>query len=81
MTLDDLSRHDSEVVTPISTEYKVSKQTPCHICVLIMQPAEGMTLLYVQGVCLWELPPNSQGLAALLLLNILENFPQLKGNH
>ncbi|KAM4548543.1 glutathione hydrolase-like YwrD proenzyme isoform 2-T2 [Odontesthes bonariensis] len=78
MTLDDLSRHDSEVVTPISTEYKVSKQPPYHICVSIMQSAEGMTLLYVQGVRLWELPPNSQGLAALLLLNILENFPQLK---
>ncbi|XP_057698149.1 glutathione hydrolase-like YwrD proenzyme isoform X1 [Corythoichthys intestinalis] len=49
MTLDDLSTHDSDVVTPISTKYK--------------------------GVCLWECPPNSQGLAALLLLNILENFP------
>lgn len=48
MTLDDLSGHDSEVMTPISTEYK--------------------------GVRLWEPPPKSQGLAALLLLNILENF-------
>ncbi|MED6260258.1 hypothetical protein ATANTOWER_010108 [Ataeniobius toweri] len=56
MTLEDLSSHDSEVVSPISTEYK--------------------------GVRLWELPPNSQGLVALLLLNILENFPQLKaGGH
>ncbi|KAM9385269.1 glutathione hydrolase-like YwrD proenzyme [Pholidichthys leucotaenia] len=52
MTLEDLSSHESEVVTPISTEYK--------------------------GVRLWEMPPNSQGLAALLLLNILENFPQLR---
>ncbi|XP_069377599.1 glutathione hydrolase-like YwrD proenzyme [Paralichthys olivaceus] len=49
MTLEDLSAHDSEVITPISTEYK--------------------------GVRLWEPPPNSQGPAALLLLNILENFP------
>ncbi|XP_077440419.1 glutathione hydrolase-like YwrD proenzyme isoform X2 [Vanacampus margaritifer] len=49
MTLDDLSSHDSEVDTPISTKYK--------------------------GVRLWESSPNSQGLAALLLLNIMENFP------
>ncbi|KAM4739731.1 glutathione hydrolase-like YwrD proenzyme isoform 4-T4 [Anableps anableps] len=56
MTLEDLSSHGSEVVSPISTEYK--------------------------GVRLWELPPNGQGLVALLLLNILENFPQLKaGGH
>jgi gamma-glutamyltranspeptidase/glutathione hydrolase len=27
-----------------------------------------------RGYSLWELPPNSQGLAALQLLNILENF-------
>nr|XP_020472718.1 uncharacterized protein LOC109969871 isoform X2 [Monopterus albus] len=48
MTLDDLCSHDSEIIAPISTEYK--------------------------GVRLWEPPPNSQGLAALLLLNILEHF-------
>lgn len=27
MTLDDLSSHDSEVITPISTEYKVGSAT------------------------------------------------------
>lgn len=37
-----------------------------------------MTPLCAQGVRLWEPPPNTQGLAALLLLNILEGFP-LKG--
>jgi gamma-glutamyltranspeptidase / glutathione hydrolase len=31
-----------------------------------------------RGYTVWELPPNSQGLAALQLLNILENF-DLKG--
>ncbi|KAF7643095.1 hypothetical protein LDENG_00245170 [Lucifuga dentata] len=55
MTLDDLSSHDSEVIIPISTEYK--------------------------GVCLWEPPPNSQGLIALLFLNILENFPLKAKGH
>ncbi|XP_059196307.1 glutathione hydrolase-like YwrD proenzyme [Centropristis striata] len=55
MTLEDLSSHDSEVFTPISTEYK--------------------------GVRLWEPPPNSQGLAALMLLNILENFPLKAAGH
>ncbi|CAL8256955.1 unnamed protein product [Merluccius merluccius] len=55
MTLDDLSSHDSEVVTPISTDYK--------------------------GVRLWEPPPNSQGLAALLLLNTLEKLPLKEVGH
>lgn len=77
MTLDDLSSHDSEVITPIGTEYKVKSVTSDteFICILIMCLAEGMTPLCVQGVRLWEPPPNSQGLAALLLLNILESFP------
>lgn len=80
MTLDDLSSHDSEVMTPISTEYKVWLTTICSncVCILITWSAERMTPLCVQGVRLWEPPPNSQGLAALLLLNILENF-SLKG--
>lgn len=80
MTLDDLSSHDSEVITPISTDYKV-KSVTSHaeaIGILITCLAEGMTPLCAQGVRLWEPPPNSQGLAALLLLNILEGFP-LKG--
>uniref|UniRef100_A0A8C6UPZ3 Gamma-glutamyltransferase n=1 Tax=Neogobius melanostomus TaxID=47308 RepID=A0A8C6UPZ3_9GOBI len=49
MTQDDLKRHRSEVIRPISFQYK--------------------------GVTLWEPPPNGQGLAALLLLNILDIFP------
>ncbi|KAI3368523.1 hypothetical protein L3Q82_025532, partial [Scortum barcoo] len=55
MTMDDLSSHESEVITPISTEYK--------------------------GVRLWEPSPNSQGLTALPLLNILENFPLTAAGH
>jgi len=45
---EDLERHRSEWVEPISTDYR--------------------------GVTLYELPPNGQGLAALQMLNILENF-------
>ncbi len=47
-TMDDLNRHRSEWVEPLSTTYR--------------------------GVTLYELPPNGQGLAALQMLNILENF-------
>lgn len=44
LTLDDLSSHDSEVITPISTEYKVrlTFNTDC-VCVSITSLAEGMT--------------------------------------
>jgi gamma-glutamyltranspeptidase/glutathione hydrolase len=51
-SMEDLGRHSSEWIEPISTEYR--------------------------GVTLFELPPNGQGLAALQMLNILENF-DLKG--
>jgi gamma-glutamyltranspeptidase / glutathione hydrolase len=48
LTFDDLSRHHSEWVEPVSTNYR--------------------------GYDVWELPPNSQGIAALQILNILEGF-------
>jgi gamma-glutamyltranspeptidase/glutathione hydrolase len=48
LTYDDMSRHHSEWVEPIHTNYR--------------------------GYDVWELPPNSQGLTTLQILNILEGF-------
>lgn len=48
ITQDDLARHTSSWVEPISTSYR--------------------------GYDVWEMPPNGQGLAALIALNIVEGF-------
>ncbi|MCP4428918.1 MAG: gamma-glutamyltransferase [Chloroflexi bacterium] len=48
LSADDLARHSSSWVQPISANYR--------------------------GYDVWEIPPNSQGLAALIALNILEGF-------
>jgi gamma-glutamyltranspeptidase/glutathione hydrolase len=48
ITAEDLARHTSTWVAPISTTYR--------------------------GFEVWEMPPNGQGLAALIALNILEGF-------
>ena len=48
LTFDDMSRHHSEWVEPVSTLYR--------------------------GYKIWELPPNSQGITALQMLNILEGY-------
>lgn len=48
LSYDDLARHHSEWVEPVSTTYR--------------------------GYEVWELPPNSQGIAALQILNILEGY-------
>ncbi|HEX6291698.1 MAG TPA: gamma-glutamyltransferase family protein [Herpetosiphonaceae bacterium] len=49
LTADDLARHASTWVDPISTSYR--------------------------GYDVWEIPPNGQGLTALIALNLLEGFP------
>ena len=48
LTADDLARHTSDWVEPITTSYR--------------------------GYDVWEMPPSTQGLAALLALNILEGY-------
>ena len=48
LNYDDLAAHESEWVTPVSTNYR--------------------------GWDVYELPPNSQGIAALQILNVLEGY-------
>lgn len=48
LTRQDLEEHQSEWVTPVSTNY--------------------------HGYDVWQLPPNSQGIAVLQMLNMLERF-------
>ena len=48
LTIDDLAKHTSEWVDPVSINYR--------------------------GYEIWELPPNGQGIAALQILNILEEY-------
>jgi gamma-glutamyltranspeptidase/glutathione hydrolase len=48
LSYDDLARHHSEWVEPVSTTYR--------------------------GYEVWEIPPNSQGIATLQMLNILEGY-------
>jgi len=48
LTYDDLAKHTSEWIDPVSTNYR--------------------------GYDVWELPPNGQGIAALQILNVMENF-------
>jgi gamma-glutamyltranspeptidase/glutathione hydrolase len=48
LSIEDLSTHQSEWVTPVSTKYR--------------------------GYDIWQLPPNSQGLAVLQMMNLLERY-------
>ncbi|MCM2301234.1 MAG: gamma-glutamyltransferase [Flavobacteriaceae bacterium] len=48
LSYDDLASHNSQWITPVSTNYR--------------------------GYDVWELPPNGQGIAALQMLNIIEQY-------
>ncbi|MFC1759113.1 gamma-glutamyltransferase [Planctomycetota bacterium] len=52
LTADDLAKHHSEWVDPVSVDYR--------------------------GHTVWELPPNGQGIAALQILGIMENYDVAK---